>query len=225
MKVNIPLSFRTQDRAVSLQDYEDLVLSVPGVAKSNASFIMSNAVIDIVSNQSDYLSRTVAQNSIISPTELSASVADYLEPRSMVGVNFSVFNTVYLNRVAIRLSLSVLNNYIRESVVSNVNEAIRNLFSFDNVEFGGSVSLGTLYRTILAVPGVDYANVSQFTTNEVVGSEGPTLTTIDTYSINVTPPTIDFEGVKAESRRLLYIASDKLPVFTSVTGGIVSSGS
>jgi hypothetical protein len=223
MKVNIPLSFRTQDRAVSLQDYKDLSLSIPGVAKSNAQFALGTVVVDIVGNDSDYLSRTVAQNSIITSTGISERVADYIEPRSMIGVNLSIANEVDLERVAIRLSLSVLNNYIRENVVSNVTEAIRALFSFDNVEFDGLVSLGTLYRTILAVPGVDYANVSQFTTQEVISSPSATINTIDSHSINVTPPAIDFEGVKASAGKLLYIASDRLPTFTSVNGGIVSS--
>jgi hypothetical protein len=127
----------------------------------------------------------------------------------MVGVSYNVSETVNLSKVEISLSLAVMSGYIRENVVKDVRDAILNLFSFNNVSFGGSVSLGTLYRAILSVSGVDYTNITQFTTSG-------TPSVIDSYTGN-------FQGVKALDNNLLYIATDGLPQFTTVTGGIVGS--
>jgi hypothetical protein len=210
MKVNIPLSFRTQDRAVSLQDYTDLVLNVPGIAKSKAIWNTTEEEVNIyvMEYQSDYSSRTSFENVYDLLPETIDTINDFLIDRTMVGVNYSIMPFVSLDKVEITLSLAVLNNYIREKVVNDVRDAILALFSFDNVSFGGFVSLGTLYRTILAVPGVDYSNVTQFTT---VG-----VPMIDVSLDGV-------QGVTALPDRLFYIASDALPTLSDVTGGIVGS--
>lgn len=207
MKTNIPLSFRTQDRAVSLQDYADLALRVPGIAKASATVSGNTVTVRVVNNETDYSSRTIAQNTIAADTSVELTVSDYLQPRSVAGINVSVSSAVSLDRVRVKLALRVLDGYVRQAVESNVIDAIRSLFVFDNVEFSGSVSLGTLYRTIMSVTGVDYITISQFTkgSTDVIDSSG------------------SFQGVTATTGRLLYIPSDGLPTFTSSTGGITGS--
>lgn len=209
LKVNIPLSFRTQDRAVSLSDYKDLTLSVGGVSKAMAKLNAGTVQIYAVSPQGDYLSRTSAQSTIALSTDLAEQIDDYLSPRSIVGVDYAVQGSVTLQKVRITLSrLQVLDGYIQEKVVDNVRSVIDNLFTFDNVSFGMKISLGTLYRTILSVSGVDYATISQLTTTDTAGQ-------IDSaYS---------FQGVEAGESNLLYIATDVLPTITTVSGGIVGS--
>jgi hypothetical protein len=209
MKVNIPLAYRTQDRAVSLQDYQDLALRVPGVVKSHAELSGSGVVLSVVPLQGDYSSRTFAQNSIdLSTNSIVTDVDDYLSTRTVAGVSYSVATAVDLTPVFITLDLQVLGGFVQETVSDAVNTAILNLFSFENVEFGGSVSLGALYRTVLAVSGVDYASITDFNTTDF-GDE------IDSSGA--------FKGVSANTDTLLYIPHDELPVINA-DGGIVSSG-
>jgi hypothetical protein len=207
MKTNIPLSFRTQDRAVSLQDYADLALRVPGISIASATVSGSTVTLRVVSNETDYSSRTIAQNTIAANTAVEEAVSTYLSTRTVAGITVSVTSAVSLNRVRVKLALQVLDGYIRQSVESDVIDAIRSLFVFDNVEFSGSVSLGTLYRTIMNTTGVDYVTISQFTkgSTDVIDSSG------------------SFQGVTATTGNLLYIPSDGLPIFTSSTGGITGS--
>lgn len=207
MKANIPLSFRTQDRAVSLQDYKDLALRVVGTVKTTATLSGSDVVVTILGPQGDYESRSLVQNLITNDTVLEDAVDTYLADRSIVGVTYSVTSSVALQAVKVTAAVHVLDGYIQESVSTNVKEAIKELFTFDKVSFGGTVSLGELYRTILSVSGVDYATISQFTT-------GSGSTTIDGTT---------YKGVTADATKLLYIASDVTPVI-SITGGIVGSG-
>ena len=207
MKTNIPLSFRTQDRAVSLQDYADLALRVPGVAKAYGYLAGGGVALKALANETAYTSRTIAQSTIATDTSLETNITDYLTPRSIAGVSFTVTSATTLQRVRVKLALHVLDGYVRQSVESDVINAISELFNFENVSFGGTVSLGTLYRTIMGVTGVDYATVSQFTkgSTDVVDSSG------------------SYQGVTADLDKLLYIPADALPTFTSSTGGITGS--
>lgn len=210
MRANIPLSFRTQDRAVSLQDYRDLSLRVSGVSKSVATWNSGTSLVSIkvVGAQGDYTSRTLAQNTISSATTLDSAVAAYLADRAVVGVNYAVSSNISLESVKVKVTIRVKDGFVRQRVDSQVSVAIRELFTFDNVEFGGQVSLGELYRAVLAVEGVDYATVTKFTktssSSDIIDGNG------------------SFQGVTASSTSLLYIATDSFPQITS-SGGITGS--
>jgi hypothetical protein len=97
--------------------------------------------------------------------------------------------------------------YVKESVQDDVKTAIKDLFSFSNVSFGQVVTLGTLYRTILDVSGVDYVTISQFTTT---GNPD----TIDTVGIS---PSV--KGVKAFDSQLLLLSA----LVVTSSGGIVTA--
>ena len=79
LQVNIPASFRSQDRAVSIQDYEDLVLRVPGIVKT----------------KSEAITGTIAKIGNITNKSLSASVATLTTSANhglTVGETIAVFN-------------------------------------------------------------------------------------------------------------------------------------
>lgn len=79
LQANIPASFRSQDRAVSLQDYEDLVLRVPGIVKAKSTAVTG----------------TVAKTGYITNKSLSASVATLTTAAAhglTVGETIAIFN-------------------------------------------------------------------------------------------------------------------------------------
>ena len=291
LQANIPASFRSQDRAVSIQDYEDLVLRVPGIVKAKASVVTgATAKTGYITNKSlsasvatlttsaahgltvgetiaifnvddtfdgtyvvktgstgttlkyDLNSASVASASVSSsatyenaqvkvyalidqstydgtlavspttsplslPSSYRDSIYDYLAPREMVGINTVVMPSVALNLVSIEVTVSALPNYVQNVVKSDVETAIKDLFTFDKVSFGQTVTLGYLYRTVLDVPGVDYVTVDRFSTTATTGN------VIDTVGLS---PTV--KGVKASDNNLLLL--DDLVVNTS--GGITT---
>ena len=117
-----------------------------------------------------------------------------------------------MSPVRITARINVLDGYIQEKVKESVKLAIAELFTFDNCSYGMQVSLGTLYRVILAVPGVNYATITQFTKTS----------SADTIDNVMDGSTKTFEGVSASNTNLLYLATDLLPVLT-MSGGIVGS--
>ena len=289
LKANIPTSFRSQDRAVSLQDYEDLILRVPGIIKTKAEVVSgATAKQGIITNKSktasvatlttsanhglstgeyvgvfnvddtfdgtyvvtgtptttsftyDLVSASVASASVastatyknaqvkiyalspqdiydgtlaVSPTtspltldtNYRDSIYDYIVPREIVGVNSLVIPSVSLDLIKITCNISVLPSYIQDAVKEDVEIAIKALFEFDNVSFGQTVTLGTLYRAILDVDGVDYVSVSRFT-------KGAT-SVIDTASLI---PAV--EGVQASANRLLLLSQLSI----TASGGVAS---
>lgn len=259
LRKNITSSFRSQDRAVSLTDYQDLTLRTSGVVKAkavlnnvaakqvnitnkelsasvahlttgsshtfsvgetiavfniddtfNGTFVVKtgstgtdlyydvnsasvasasvsdgyvrNAQVKVyaLGNIDDY-DGTVSVDPTTGPlaldTEVRDTIYEYLDPRSMVGVNMVVMPEVELNEVSIKFTLNVLPNYVRDAIEEDVALAVKDMFSFENVDFNQTITLGELYQTILAVDGVQYATVQEFTTGlvddviDVVGSD------------------------------------------------------
>ena len=289
LKSNIPTSFRSQDRAVSLQDYEDLVLRVPGIIKTKAEVVSGatakqgvvtlkakSATVATLTTSSahgltvgEYVgvfdvddtfdgtyvvastpSSTTFTYSLVSASVASASVAstatyknaqvkvyalispdvydgllpsnpttsplaldthardlvyEYISPREIVGVNSLVMPSVALSSAKITCLISALSNFVQNSVQDSVEDAIKELFVFDKLFFGQTLTLGALYRTILAVPGVDYVNITRFTT----GSSN----VIDTASLS---PNV--QGVQATANSLLLLTE----LAVTVTGGIAA---
>lgn len=276
LRTNIPASFRSQDRAVSLQDYIDLSLRVPGIVKATADVVVgAQAKRGIITDKSlsasvatlttatnhgltvgetiaifgvddtfdgtyvvktgssgtsllyDLNSASVASASVsasatymnaqvkiyaltpqdqydgtlaVSPTTSPIALAneyrdvlyEYLRPREMIGVNSVVMPSVALNEVRITCDVSVLPTFVQARVVDDVEDAIKTLFTFDLASFGQKITLGDLYRIVLDVPGVDYVNISRFTTTSG--------TVIDTISVS---PSV--QGVKATATSLLLL--------------------
>ena len=61
--------------------------------------------------------------------------------------------------VWIQMIVHVVDGYNRTQVRLNVDAAVRSLLSFDAVDFGYSVTIGQIYRTALAVQGVEWVEL------------------------------------------------------------------
>lgn len=206
LKVNIPSSFRSQDRAVSLQDYIDIVKRVPGVVKSTAWVDGSNVVqIRAATTPSNYGSATTL---VLSSDKVTA-IQDYLTPREMAFATSNVGASLSLTQVHLVGDLQVKDGYIQETVQSAVSDALAALFAFDSVDIDSKVSLGTAYRTALAVDGVDYFTITNFSTSG-------TSNTIDSSGT--------FKGVTPASHQMLVKATTSTWTINA-SGGIVATGS
>ena len=162
MKTNIPLMFRTQDRAVSLQDFKDLALRIPQVVKSTCTVSGTNVTVYGVPYQADYLTTTATSLTI--PSYVKDEIIAYFKPRSLVGASVIAASSITLTPVNVTVSVTIKSNYVSYWVSSAVSEIVDSFFDFDNVSFDQVLSLGSLYRAIQSVEGVDYANITVFNT-------------------------------------------------------------
>lgn len=149
MRHNIPLAMRTLERAVTVEDYANLALRVPEVAKANA-------------NATTYIQVTVAIAPLGggAPSQpLKDSVLAYLSVRSMIGTGIIVADPIYRS-VAINASIQVLPQYLQATVRREVEDRLKEFLSFDRVSFAQRITIGEVYREILACEGVDWAVIT-----------------------------------------------------------------
>lgn len=198
IKTNVARLYRTQDRAVSLQDYKDLTLQVPAVSKATAVYASPNVTLYPVVYQSEYPpapSITDPTKVVIPvPTNIVESIESYFSTRSMLGVTASVISgltvldgsTKYIECTPIYVGIQVYvkTNYVQSYVRSGVDKAIRDLLSFDKVSFGQIVTVGEVYRAALSVLGVDYVILTNLSTT--FDSTPATVSTVANVSVSAT---------------------------------------
>lgn len=169
MRNTVPSIIASQNRAVTLNDYINLALSVDGVQKAAVEYTPNpaggasagNASVTVyaqVDRSNDYL--TTGDTSQTVDTTTQGAVVSLLTPRSMLGVDVVAASTVTWKPIDVAVTVNVLSSYVALYVQRDVEAVIDNLFSFNNVRFGQTISLGRVYRAIMGVRGVDYATIT-----------------------------------------------------------------
>lgn len=171
MRATIPSIIASQNRAVTLNDYRNLALSVEGVAKAAVEYTPNpaggasagNASVTIYAQEdrsSDYLTTGDIQQTVAQATQ--DSVVALIEPRSMLGIDVVTSSTVDWHPIDVEVTVNVLPTYVALYVQRDVEAVIDALFDFNLVRFGQTISQGQVYRAIMGVRGVDYITLNTF---------------------------------------------------------------
>ena len=157
MRYSIPrASGRIKSRAVTLNDYADLAMQVPNVAKSVAHGAIYTAVYVRVAPADG-----VGTNAYME--KLCASVEAHLADKVMVGSTVYAEPRNYFDLwrdIFIHITAHVTAGYNRTGVRVNVEQSVRAVLDFNAVDFGTDVTIGTVYRAALSVPGVDWVELT-----------------------------------------------------------------
>jgi predicted phage baseplate assembly protein len=201
LKSNITSYMRTQDRAVTLKDYEDLTRAVNGVYKAVATYTPGSGSasggasvtlygLPYVSNFLTLEATNVYSISV--PSSLQTAITDRISPRSMLGVTPIAATSITLAKLNIVASVYVSDGFVNSAVANNVNNAIDGLLSFDNTDFGKQIRRSDIYRAVMAIRGVDYIEISDFKIRNSVGAE---VTVLDpTHLIRKGSISLTFSG-------------------------------
>lgn len=190
IKSSIPRAIRTGGRAVTLSDFSDRALTVPGVSKAVSAYATGtgtggSVTVYAAPYQSGYSTTASTVTTITVDQTIRESVYNELIGSAMLGVStIGIPSTISLTGVYIGLDLFVKENYVQQWVKTSVDTAITAMFEFDKVSFGQILTVGEFYRTILAIEGVDYAVITNFNTvglNGTLASSGKI--TIDPYRL------------------------------------------
>lgn len=161
IRANAPLSYTTQQRAVSLVDFANLALTVPGVLQAKA-----------VGNHSTSVTLYVLGPNYLAPsTGLISNIQSFFQNKTLAGVTLSVGNpsliAVDIGTISTGMTLQVLPNYIQRNVVANVTTALQSLLSAPVATFGMLLNVSQVYATIMGVAGVQYAIVNVMTREDI----------------------------------------------------------
>jgi hypothetical protein len=151
---------KLRSRAVTLNDYAELAMQVPGVAKSVAYGAVYTAVhvrVAPINGKADanYMAR------------LCNSVYAYMQDKIMIGSQVypePLDSETLFQDIQIRILIHVQDAYDRTAVRLQTDQVVRSLLAFNNVDFGSRISIGLVYRAVLAVQGVEYADVQWLST-------------------------------------------------------------
>lgn len=164
IRVNAPRAYQTQNRAVTLDDFQDMALGVAAVSKAQA-------VANTYSNVTVFI---VGPNGQEASQALREAVRVYLEDRAMAGTEITVQNAdiipVNIGTTDNPVLVAVRPNVSRGMVRNNVLQALQNMLAPDQVDFGERVALSDVYRTISQVEGVDYAAIPVLARDDAVQS-------------------------------------------------------
>lgn len=189
MKNSIPAFASAQNRAVTQFDYVNLALGIDGVSKAAVEYTPNpaggasagNASVTVypqVNRSADYL--TTGDTSQTVSDSVQAQVVTALQPRAMLGIDVVCAPTVTWDTIDLTVTAYLSDNVVALYAKRDIETAIDNLFRFDNVNFGQTMSLGQFYRAIMNVYGVNYATISVFDND---GSSVEESITVDPLSL------------------------------------------
>lgn len=159
IRVNAPLAFTTQQRAVTLADYANLALSIPAVSQANA-------VANSYTNITVYM--TATGNTV--PTQsLLDQVQAYVQTRALAG---TVVTTLAASRIPITVivNIGVSSQYNPNSVQLQATQAVQNLFAPANVTMGVRIPVSKVYNTLATIPGVTYVTITELQRQDAAGA-------------------------------------------------------
>lgn len=161
IRANAPASFQTQQRAVSPQDFQSLVLAVPGVTTAS-----------VVANHSTSVTLYVLGPSYQAPASgLVSNILSFFQGKTLAGVTVTVGTPALIpidvGSSGSHITLTVASGYVQTTVVTNVKTALAKLFQPPQSSFGQLITLSQIMQAIMSVPGVSWCIVPLFTREDV----------------------------------------------------------
>jgi hypothetical protein len=101
----------------------------------------------------------------------------------MLGVDVTAASTITWKPIDVVVTVNVLSSYVALYVQRDVEAVIDSIFDFNNVRFGQTISLGRLYRGIMGVRGVDYANITVLDHYDASPQSTQTTITVGDYEL------------------------------------------
>lgn len=147
IRYNASQAYRSNTRAVTLEDYQNLALQVSGCGKASARSTVPTSVLLTVAPQRNAAASEARPGYIyngsswVTTTEyesLKASVLEYVDARRLAGVSLTMTDPVYTETV-IAVSVTVVPSVLNADAESICKQALVDRFDYSNVGFGASV--------------------------------------------------------------------------------------
>lgn len=155
IRVNAARSYRARGRAVTLADYEAIVVTgVPDIAKAKAIGNNGSSVTVYVAPVDDGSKRP----DLTEGQRMDATT--YLEERSMAGVTTQVFGAAFVP-IFLRMTVQCLDTARQDEVAQEIREQLDYFFRYQNMDFDQTVTVQTIYSQLSRISGLDYVLITQ----------------------------------------------------------------
>jgi hypothetical protein len=164
IRYNSPRSLRALNRAVTIDDFANLALSVDGIVKANAyAKNRSSVTVYVAPHATDSSDTTPGTDEFGAPTPSMTAykqyVYDYLSDKVQIGTTTTVLEPTY-NNVYVAINYSSLPQYNSGIVETAIKTAILNDFSYDNVTFEDVITPEEIEFKLRQVEGVSNVKVT-----------------------------------------------------------------
>ena len=167
IRVSAPASLRAANRAVTLQDYADLSLSVSGVGKANASAETWTSVTVYIAPSRSSIDSDLAPglddagDPTIEYDRLKEDIETYLEDKILLGTTVTIQPPTYVDLI-ITLQYAKLDQYTTAEVETAVKQALLTSFGYNGMGFQDTIYPQDIEFALNQVPGVKTIKVTDF---------------------------------------------------------------
>lgn len=165
IRVSAPASLRAANRAVTLQDYADLSISVSGVGKANASAETWTSVTVYIAPSRSSIDSDLAPglDDLGDPTleygRLKADIETYLEDKILLGTTVTIQPPTYVDLI-ITLQYAKLAQYTTAEVELAIKQALLTSFGYNGMDFQDTIYPQDIEFALNQVPGVKTIKVT-----------------------------------------------------------------
>jgi uncharacterized phage protein gp47/JayE len=223
VRLNTPISIRSLNRAVTLEDYASLAVQILGVAKANAIANTYNSITLYYAPSGD----PGVEDDNVTPTlvftNLQPTVQTFFADKMPPTTTLTLQPPSYVD-VNIEIDVQVLDQYRQSTVTNAVQAVLSNFLAFDNVNFKDRITLQDLLTEVSTVSGVAYSTITLLDRDNAItaaarasGSPTITLTTLKPHNY-VAGNRVTIDSVDATVNGNYSIASAPTSTTFTVTG-------
>jgi len=169
IRVNAPASIRAINRAVSIKDYGDLALQVPGVAKAVATSEVYTNINLYIAPYGDSGLDAGGDISVVF-SQLANAIEQFFLDKTPPNVSLTLFPPTFVP-VNIEVIVTALPQYKQSTVKKNVEKALADILAFDNVFFAERISLHYVVEALASATGVAYSTVTKLVRDDDVDQD------------------------------------------------------
>ena len=159
IKQNAPAVFRTQNRCVTKQDYEDLVMANFGISKMT---VLDNSDLSEIGIYGTKLCAIPSTGGYLSDT-MKNSIMEFVNNKKTLGTIPEFIDPSYI-AFDVNLTVTLLKDMSQTIAENNIKKVINDYLHWTNRDFGDNVSTAEIYRRISTVEGVN--NIVNLTVDE-----------------------------------------------------------
>jgi len=163
IRQNAPLFLRAQNRAITLDDFQNLALSVESVGKAKAIAVSPTSVTLYMSPYRSFNDFDPTPgideptgDATIEWTTIAAAVVDYFTDKMLIGTTLTVTRPTYVP-VTLNIQYTLDGQFTDAATQKNIKTTLVENFSYNYVDFGTTLTVQDVEYTLQGIPGVKTA--------------------------------------------------------------------
>jgi predicted phage baseplate assembly protein len=165
IRVSAPAALRAANRAVTLQDYEDLSLAVSGVGKANALAEVWTSVTVYIAPSRSSIDSDLAPglDDLGAPTleydRLKSDVESYLSDKILLGTTVTIQPPTYVDLI-ITVQYAKQDQYTTAEIELALKQALLSSFGYNGMDFQDTIYPQDIEFVLNQIPGVKTVRVT-----------------------------------------------------------------